>query len=193
MIASSIVLTNLLCALVGIWAGMYVNAKFIRPASLNRMRFRLYELRDSLAILAMRGQLEEGSEEYTTLRGLINGSISSTKEFRITTFLRMHFEMAVNEDLQKHVSHILAKVENKEMSEEYRNIVQEYFKVNRALYMRKMRLLRFGLTPLIVGIRSVVSVLKLGRTFMEYLDRQQDKVLKIDDVFNKNSQHLHRA
>jgi hypothetical protein len=40
---------------------MVVNSKFLRPALLNKKRFAIYELRDRLAILAMKGVIDEGA------------------------------------------------------------------------------------------------------------------------------------
>lgn len=186
MTVNTVVYVNLLVALLSIWAGMYVNSRFIRPTSLNRMRFKLYELRDKLAVLAMKGEVQELSEEYTTLRDLMNSSLASTKDFQITTFIRMHFEIATNEEIQEHVQSIFSKIQKEEMPQEYREIVLRYFEVNRELYRRKTRLLRWALSPLIASFSYAALVLKTQKKLVEYLERQQDKVSTIENVLNRN-------
>jgi hypothetical protein len=73
----------------------------------------MYELRDRLALLAMKGVVDEKSEEYVTLLRLINNSINSTKDFRITRFMRMHSEIITDKKLRAHIGNILEKVESK--------------------------------------------------------------------------------
>ena len=67
MTVEPIIVFNILITLIALWVAMAVNAKFLQPALLNKKRFAIYELRDRLALLAMRGVVDEMSEEYKTL------------------------------------------------------------------------------------------------------------------------------
>lgn len=182
---------NLFCSLVSIWAAMHVNSKYIRPALLNDLRFRIYELRDRLAILAMGGTVKENCEEYFILRELMNATLRSTKDFKITAFIRMHFEIATNQALVEQIHAIIAKVENEEMPAPYRKIVVEYFDVHRRVYLRKTRPVRFALTPLVFVVKRLAHIWKKLQSIAEYLIRQQDKVAKIECYFERNTIHSH--
>lgn len=186
-----VVFVNLFCALVGIWAAMYINNKFIRPTALNQLRFSLYELRDRVAILAMEGVVNEDSEEYVTLRDLMNATLKSTKDFKITSFIKMHFDIASDEALQDHVRSIVAKVENEEMPPEFREIVVEYFEINSKVYWRKTRPIRFALTPLIFVVRHASRAWKKLHGMLEYLQKQEEKVARIECYLKFSTAHSH--
>ena len=61
MTVEPIIVFNILITLIALWVAMAVNAKFLQPALLNKKRFAIYELRDRLALLAMRGVVDEMS------------------------------------------------------------------------------------------------------------------------------------
>jgi hypothetical protein len=155
MTAEPIVLINLLILLISVWAAMAVNYKYLQPALLNKKRFAIYELRDRLAILAMRGVIDEDSEEYVTLINLINGVLCSTKSFRITEFLNMHAAIYLNAEVIKHIDSILIKIHKKDMPKAYKEIVSSFFNLARGIYRHKTR----GLRPILRGILLPISVI----------------------------------
>ena len=112
MTAESMVMVNLFIFLICVWVAMVINSKFLRPAILNRKRFAVYELRDRLAILAMKGVIDQKSEEYITLSRLMNNCLSSTKGFSITHFLRVQSKIITDERLREHLDSILKKIKN---------------------------------------------------------------------------------
>ena len=45
---------NILLTVACIWLAMYLNYSFLRVARINNVRFKIFELRDKLAFLALR-------------------------------------------------------------------------------------------------------------------------------------------
>lgn len=183
------VFVNLFCVLLSTWAAMHVNSKYIRPAKLNALRFQIFELRDRLAILAMSGIVKETSGEYVTLRNLMNVTLRSTKDFKITEFVKLHVEIAENEDLLAQIKAIIAKVENEEMPDPYRKIVVEYFDAQRSIYYRKARVIILPLVALVFVIAPFAHIWSKLQSVTEYLSRQQSKIDKIKLYFEHNTIH----
>jgi hypothetical protein len=186
MIVDNMVLVNLFASLVSVWFAVLINSKFLRPAILNRKRFTLYELRDKLAILAMKDIVLEKSEEYITLQKLINNSLMSTKEFRITRFLKLQSAIVTDKKLRKHLDSILEKIENEEMPSEYREIVSEFFVVARDVYDHKTWLLRNTITPIILFFLLVSVIIKASKGITKYLENQRGKMIKVKEELEAN-------
>jgi hypothetical protein len=186
MIVDNMVLVNLFASLVSVWFAVLINSKFLRPAILNRKRFTLYELRDKLAILAMKDIVLEKSEEYITLQKLINNSLMSTKEFRITRFLKLQSAIVTDKKLRKHLDSILEKIENEEMPSEYREIVSEFFVVARDIYDHKTWLLRNTITPIILFFLLVSVIIKASKGITKYLENQRGKMIKVKEELEAN-------
>lgn len=190
MIVESIIIVNLFITVACVWVAMLVNSKFLRPAILNEKRFALYELRDKLAMLAMRDVISPDSEEYLTLLKLMNNSIRSTKGFRITRFLKIQSEIIFDQDVRNHLNNILKKVHDDKMPEEYRKIVSEYFKVARALYKHKTWMFRLILSPLIFIVAIVARSVHAAKKLNEYLIFQKDRVTKIEIALETNMERF---
>jgi hypothetical protein len=186
MIVDNMVLVNLFASLVSVWFAVLINSKFLRPAILNRKRFTLYELRDKLAILAMKDIVLEKSEEYITLQKLINNSLMSTKEFRITRFLKLQSAIVTDKKLRKHLDSILEKIENEEMPSEYREIVSEFFVVAHDIYDHKTWLLRNTITPIILFFLLVSVIIKASKGITKYLENQRGKMIKVKEELEAN-------
>ena len=187
MTAESMVMVNLFIFLICVWVAMVINSKFLRPAILNRKRFAVYELRDRLAILAMKGVIDQKSEEYITLSRLMNNCLSSTKGFSITHFLRVQSKIITDERLREHLDSILKKIKNQKMPNEYRAIVAEFFNASHEIYEHKTWMLLNILTPLIfvVGFFSYgIKALKKGKLF---LIQQKDKINSIENELEENA------
>lgn len=186
MTVDSGILLNLFILLVSVWLSMIINTRFLRPAILNKKRFRLYEIRDKLALLAMKGVVEENSEEYITLLKLMNNSLYSTKGFRITRFLRLHAELIADKKLKKHLSNILSKIKNDQMPIEYRQLVSEYFEVAHEIYEHKTWTLRVTITPLIWFISIFAKVIKIAKRLTNTLENQRQIINDIESEFETN-------
>lgn len=186
MIVETTILANLFITLISVWVAMLVNAKFLRPARLNQKRFALYELRDRLALIAMRGMLDEKSEEYVTLLRLINNNIKSTKEFRVTRFLHFQALIVTDKKLREHLQSILSKIQNQDMPIEYRRVVFEFFKVAREIYEHKTWMLKYMITPLILIFTLLSFVMRIAGRFKEALVFQRERIEDIDNELEEN-------
>lgn len=160
MLASNFVLT-LLC----LWVAVKVNNSYLQPALQNRVRFRLYRLRDSLSLLAMRGELSEDSEEYATLISLINSSIRATGTFKVTEFLKFLFRLHYNTEMRERLDRIIEKIKS-EKNPEFCRIAGEYFIVMQGLLRADTRVFRRIVVPSFalaseffqaIGVRSRAS------------------------------------
>ena len=186
MTAEPIVLINLLSMLVAVWVVMAVNCKFLQPALLNKQRFAIYELRDRLALLAMRGVIDEDSEEYVTLINLINGALCSTKSFRITEFLNMHAAIYMDKELIKHIDSILERIHNKDMPEAYKDIVSSFFSLTRGIYKHKTRGLRPVLKAILLPVSLIARVIGGAKSIKAGISNQLDKLTKTETKMDAN-------
>lgn len=190
MIVEPIILFNLSIALACVWTSMIVNSKFLRPAILNKNRFALYELRDQLALLAMRGELDEESEEYTTLIKLMNDLINSTKDFRITRFIQIQSAIFMNKQLRAHLESIIKKIESDKMPDSYRVIVSNFFGIAHEIYAHKTWMLINLLSPLIIVVTLVEYVIKNARKVRNFLVYQRDRINNIESELKENIAHF---
>lgn len=186
MIVEATILFNLLITLYCVWVAMIINSRFLRPSVLNKKRFAIYELRDKLALLAMRGVIEERSEEYVTLLKLMNSSLSSTKEFRITRFMKQQSMILNDKKLREHLDNILEKIRNKKMPKEYQEIVADFFVVAREIYEHKTWLLSYTLMPLILLFTLLAFVIRAARRVRNFLQYQKSRVDNIEHELDIN-------
>lgn len=186
MTVDSGVLLNLFILLVCVWLSMIINTRFLRPAILNKKRFRLYEIRDKLTILAMKEVVSENSEEYITLLRLMNNSLYSTKKFRITKFLSLHAKLIADKKLEKHLSNILDKIKNDQMPIEYQQLVSEYFEVAHEIYEHKAWTLRVTITPLIWFVSIFAKVIKMAKRLTIILENKRQIINDIKSDFETN-------
>ncbi len=177
-----IIMVNLLISAMSIWAVMVVNAKFLKPALLNQKRFVLYRLRDKLTLLAMRGVVSQESEEYITLLRLINRTIASTKNFRITKFIKIQAEIVTNKKIQDHLDSILRKIENKKMPLAYQKLVSEFFAVSLQLYERRIWFVRKALSPLLMVVKTV----RFFRRAHAFLKAQSERIESTENAWVNN-------
>ena len=85
---------NFIIACLSLWLIMLINYHFLQPALKNQQRFKLYKLRDELSLLAMRGELDENSDEYLTLIKLINNAIRATGSFQVIDYLKFNIQFS---------------------------------------------------------------------------------------------------
>lgn len=157
MIAEPIVWINVASLFLSLWAVMAVNDKIRRPLEMNRLRFKLYELRDRLAYMAMRGEIEQESVEYETLMDLINGNLAATKKFQLSSYVKSQLVIIRDKDLRVKLEGIRDSVQSHDMPEEYREIASEFFACAASIFERNTRLFRKIIAP---GILGALSALK---------------------------------
>ena len=155
---------------------MKVNALFIQPTMWNKHRFKLFELRDDLALLAMGGGIDEKSEEYTTLMGMLNKAVHETKKFQPVSFLRFLYQLKNNQEMQKSVSEIIQQLENSE-NRGYRIILHGYFGVVHEMFVAQSRAFYWTIPPMI----AVLTFCKILTTFVKILSRKMEVLNMLDN------------
>jgi hypothetical protein len=172
-----IVVFNILLSLVCLWIGLFTYERFVVPAQINEKRYRLYELRDQLSILVMKGEIEEGSEQHLVLLDIITSTLHSTEDCDVVKFVRCQIEMFSNKDLQGKLVHALNKVTDQENSEEYLAIVSETLDINASIFERHTKWLRFGLNVSIIALVSASGVIRSTGKLLLYLRGKHSAVL----------------
>ena len=149
---------NFVIASASFWLSLLINHKFLQPALRNRKRFRLYELRDELSLLAMEGKLEEGSEEYQVLMDVINSAITATDSFKVTDYLRFLWKFHKDKELNQKIENIIERIRSVP-DREYCDIASRAFQVMHEILHSDTRTVRFFFFPLFVAVAEVLSVL----------------------------------
>jgi hypothetical protein len=186
MIANELVVINVFITVGCIWLLMVLNSRILRPTLLNKKRFKLYQIRDRLAILAMRNVINEDSEEYATLIRLINNTLRSTKEFRITSFIRAHSALATDKKLRQHISNIIKKIENENLPQEYTELVQDYFEVARDIFNHKTLLLKNIFFPIFLLVFTILGIVKFFDKVKNSIKAVQTTVSQIGEELSQD-------
>lgn len=153
---------NLLISLCALWLLVVINTNYLQPTLKNRYRFRLYRLRDELALLAMRGSVSENSDEYQLLADILNAAIHATASLKVTAFLRFLARMQRDGTLKPRLSEIRRKVDSVENAE-YCRIASETFNVLHALFLRETRAARWVLLPALTVVAALLRVATRSR------------------------------
>lgn len=190
MTANPEVLLNLLILIVSLWALMILNHKIIKPTRLNEKRFKLYKLRDDLALMATEGKIKENSDEFMILMQMINSALASTKNFEITYFLAQIGRLVRDKKLQRNVENIITRIEREELPAEYKELVQSFFESARDLFEYKTWLIVHIMTPLIVFFKALGAMIKFCRTFSNSLKLKQEQIQVTDQFYNSNIQRI---
>jgi hypothetical protein len=186
MIANELVVINVFITVGCIWLLMVLNSRILRPTLLNKKRFKLYQIRDRLAILAMSNVINEDSEEYATLIRLINNTLRSTKEFRITSFIRAHSALATDKKLRQHISNIIKKIENENLPQEYTELVQDYFEVARDIFNHKTWLLKNIFFPIFLLVFTILGIVKFFDKVKNSIKAVQTTVSQIGEELSQD-------
>lgn len=139
MIVVNITFT-IICAFILAYLG-----RLSRNTSLNQQRFKLYKLRDDLAVLAMQGKMNPKCEEFTFLLTVINSSIKQLGNFSIVTYLKF---LASSFRKDEKLSSIIHRMESIELGE-YQFILAEFKSITSYIFFKQTRLFRFTLLPVI--------------------------------------------
>jgi len=165
---------NLILTLICFWLIFRINSLFIQPARWNRYRFRLFELRDNLALLAMRGEIEEQSDEYITLMSMLNKAVNETSKFKAVKFLRFLIEIKKNKELQQKLNDIVSKMSSE--NKEYQAILHGYFETVHKMFKDQTKSFYWFVPPLIFMLgcchilNNMVLVLKSRLDVIDTLD-----------------------
>lgn len=151
-----ILLYHLTIALLSLWSILFINHKFIQPALLNKTRFKLFELRDKLAILAMNDIIDQNCDEYNNLMNLINDSIIKIHHFELIDFIKFIAYINRNDIKINNINSILGNV--KKQPNEYKNIFKEYLDILHNIFLKKLRLL-FFILPILISVLKIFKFL----------------------------------
>jgi hypothetical protein len=139
---------NAMLTLICIWIAMYLNNNFLRVARLNKVRFKLFALRDELAFLAMQGEVKEDGLEYETLMKMLNGAINIMDHFSVIDFLKFLVATYQDEQLQDNINAIFKKIDHH--NEKYKVIVRNFFTTMGCMLDRHTRIIRMLLPILLI-------------------------------------------
>lgn len=179
---------NLAITLLCVWLIMALNHHFLQPALRNRHRFRLYRLRDELALLAMKGEISEESEEYLLLLGLINNAIRATGSFRVTDFLKFMVLLHENRQVHKRLRRVIDGLRN-HRNTEYCRIAREYFDILDEIFRkdtRTLKLFSFFLAPIVY----VLGLFEQGKRLQEKLRERKEVVEKVQGELGEYSRQF---
>lgn len=135
---------NFLIFLLSSLSISFVDARFLQPALKSKSRFRLFRLRDELSLLAMKGEVQEDSQEYKILMAMINASTRASQSFRVTVFLKHVVEFVRDDHIKADIAKISSIVKESDHVE-YCRIATDYFETMLNLLDADTRTLRFFL------------------------------------------------
>ncbi|MBF0415943.1 MAG: hypothetical protein HQL79_09275 [Magnetococcales bacterium] len=146
--ADIVIVLNLLFTLIVGWGLLWLNGTVWQQTKFNKYRFRLFELRDQLTLLVMKGQIKEGSPEHRVLLRLLTGAIKSTGTFEVTHFLRFIAQWVDDSEGQREFAQVLDDMKT-HPHPEYREIVQGTLELARHMIGKDTWLLFNVLYPLL--------------------------------------------
>lgn len=174
---------NMLIASLCLWLVISLNNKYLRPVIKNKERFKLYKLRDNLSILAMKGEIDESSEEYITLLSLINSSINATGSFQVTDFLKFLFRIHKDKEMRRRIERIKDRVRNTD-NKKYCELASEYFSVMHVILHKDTAVLRIVLLPVMVLVTTIIAILKISIKPKIIVDDKKEIFERIDNELN---------
>lgn len=180
-------ITNIILTLVTVWLLMYINNKYLLPLRFNEDRFKLFALRDSLAILAMKDKIPIESPEYLTLNYILNISIKSLSDFSLVNFLNTIYNLNTNKQIEEEIDSIISnlKVDNTE----YLRILNEYFNVMKLTLEKQTRVLRYILFPLMFVVFGLLKLISIKKPYN--MVRYRDIYNKMDNYYKEKIQSYH--
>lgn len=150
---------NMFILLVSLWIIMLINHRYLQPALKNRHRFKLYRLRDELSLLAMRGRVDENSDEYKLLLDLLNAAISATGTFKVTDYLHFLIKLQKDAHFRQKLENVRRKVANAKNAE-YCRIASQTFRLFGEILRADTRTLRGVFFPTLMGVAFLLKLIK---------------------------------
>lgn len=148
------IFSNLLFALIALWIGMYTYDKYIKEASLDEKRFKLFALRDKLSIMAMKREIAIDSSEYIIMLRLINSLIKATQNFQVVPFLKTLHRVRNDSEIQEVVSGFISNIENH--SVKLKEIYGEVCVVTNKLFGKRTKFALF-ITLMVLSVLMIIS------------------------------------
>ena len=159
---------NYILTLLAIWLLFKINNRFIRPASWNTYRFKLFEIRDRLALLAMNGKLREDSDEYRKFISLINFSVNETSDYSTSKLIQLGSKLT---ELNSIVGKLENTVKHNNIQFEFLELFGEYTHTISKMYIVKTRLLRKFYT-VFIWLLNVIQIMDRFKKLVIILSKQ---------------------
>ncbi|MBC8553698.1 MAG: hypothetical protein H8D23_29135 [Candidatus Brocadiales bacterium] len=173
---------NILLTVACIWLAMYLNYSFLRVARINNVRFKIFELRDKLAFLALRNKIDHTSSEYSTLIYLMNSSIHILNQFSFVDFMKFLVTFYSDKELQHKMDDIMDNLKHNDST--YREIVHNYFAIMHKMLDQHTRILRWFFVPALLIIFFPIKV---------WQEKVKDKSKLIDNINSQFEQRIQQA
>lgn len=130
---------NVLATLISVWICMAIYSVYGRRAKINSYRFRLFALRDQLALGGMGGKISPDSEEFNTMLSLINSTIKHAARWDPFAIAAFFLNVSSQDGLIK-TQERLKRLDDKCNELQFlREINREYFLISRGLFYYNIR------------------------------------------------------
>lgn len=179
---TEMLVANFIITCVSMWIIFLINNKFIQPALHNKKRFRLFELRDDLSVLAMKGEIDEISVEYKTLLCLINSAVAATGTFKVTDFLRFLVKLHTDVEIKNRIGQIQKNLKKSENTE-YCRIARDYFSTMHIMLNSDTRTLRVIFFPVFLFVGSILAFVNL-KELQKKLSQKRRLIAEVDKDLN---------
>ncbi|MBF0625271.1 MAG: hypothetical protein HQL82_10760 [Magnetococcales bacterium] len=157
-----------------LWFLARVNAEFRQPAQRDATRFKLYGLRDRLALAAMEGRLDEQSPDYRLMIGFMNRVIHTTGQFKLMTMVRDLRVATSDPERQQRVKAFLSRT--MDGNAEFKSIFQEFVQITHQHLERELRGGRRVLFLPLLAIGSLLAMLHVTRRLHDALQRKEAEI-----------------
>ena len=144
---------NLIVTLICFWLMLRINSYFIQPSKWNAYRFRLFALRDKLALLVMQGKVEEHDKEFKTAMQMINSTVKVSRKFEVVAFLRFLCALSNDSELKNKIDEVARNTCHSD--KEYQRIISEYFAIVHDMFHVHTRGFRLVAPPVIAALGFV--------------------------------------
>lgn len=165
--------------LVCLWIAFYVYNYAIRETKFNNNRFKIFALRDRLALLAMEGKISDNSKDYEILMSILNSSIYAMDKFNISIFLKRIKAIYSNPQMQKELESIGKSFETQCL--EFRAIAHEYFLIMQTILMKETWLFRKTAPYLITLCEFLVNIYSGVEFFCKVLRKRTIIISNLND------------
>ena len=185
------VVANFVIFLSCLWLVVAINYRYLQPALRNRHRFKLYRLRDELSLLAMRGIVNEESEEFQVLVQLLNAAIRATGTFQVTDYLHFLVRLQQDKNFRKRIEQIRRKVDGAK-NPKYCRIASETFHVLNVMLRADTTTLRLVFLPIMIAIAALLALVKVS-SFLKTVEKKQRFLERADHDLDAFSNDFDRA
>lgn len=157
---------------------------------MNRERFKLFTLRDQLAILAMKGIVSDDDKKYIFLMKNLNATIEILDDFSIVTYLK-HLSLFMDDKKAQNEIKGIVRSLRKHKNEDMARIACSYFEITHSIFENHTRILRTTIAPiinytLIPILKTIVFALRLlinenkSYSVVGTIQNKTDLVFRID-------------